>query len=64
MLRIELPEHLDRMAGTMRQWSLTSFGSLTASAPSMLRGKVYRTAGGTGGDVFVTRVLIYGVGLR
>lgn len=51
-------------AGTLRQWSLTSFGSLTASTPSMLRGKIYRTAGGTGGDVFVNRVLIYGVGLR
>lgn len=51
-------------AGTMRQWSMTSFGSLTASTPSMLRGKVYRTAGGTGGDIFVNRVLIYGVGLR
>lgn len=51
-------------AGTLRQWSMTSFGSLTASTPSMLRGKIYRTAGGTGGDVFVNRVLIYGVGLR
>lgn len=51
-------------AGTLRQWSMTSFGSLTASTPSMLVGKIYRTAGGTGGDVFVTRVLIYGVGLR
>ena len=51
-------------AGTLRQWSMTSFGSLTASTPSMLRGKIYRTAGGTGGDIFVNRVLIYGVGLR
>lgn len=51
-------------AGTMRQWSMTSFGSLTAFTPSMLRGKIYRTAGGTGGDIFVNRVLIYGVGLR
>lgn len=51
-------------AGTLRQWSFTSFGSVTASVFSEIIGKVYRTSGGTGGDVFVRRVLVYGVGLR
>lgn len=51
-------------AGTLRQWSFTSFGSVTASVYSQIVGKIFRTAGGTGGDVFVTRVLLYGVGLR
>lgn len=51
-------------AGTLKQWSFTSFGSVTASAYSEIIGKIYRTTGGTGGDVFVRRVLIYGVGLR
>lgn len=51
-------------AGTLRQWSMTSFGSLTAATQSVLVGKIYRTAGGTGGDVFVLRALVYGVGLR
>lgn len=51
-------------AGTLRQWSFTSFGSVTASVYSQIVGKIFRTAGGTGGDVFVTRVLLYGIGLR
>lgn len=51
-------------AGTLRQWSFTSFGSVTAAVYSHIVGKIYRTAGGTGGDIPVERVLIYGVGLR
>jgi hypothetical protein len=51
-------------AGTLKQWSFTSFGSLTAGVYSNIVGKIFRTAGGTGGDVFVVKVLVYGVGLR
>lgn len=51
-------------AGTLRQWSFTSFGSVTANVFSQIVGKIYRTSGGTGGDVIVSRVLLYGVGLR
>lgn len=51
-------------AGTLRQWSFTSFGTVTASVYSNIVGKIYRTSGGTGGDIFVLKVLIYGLGLR
>lgn len=51
-------------ATTLRQWSFTSFGSVTANVASDIVGKIYRTTGGTGGDVFVRRVRIYGVGLK
>lgn len=49
-----------------RRWKFTSFGSLTASARSTIRVKIWRSActNNTGTDVYLERILIYGVGLR
>ncbi|MEK7500368.1 MAG: hypothetical protein AAB649_07260, partial [Patescibacteria group bacterium] len=53
-------------ANTQKRWKLSSFGALTASARSTIRAKIWRSActNNTGSDVYIERVLIYGVGLR
>lgn len=57
----------DLGAGNVQRfWRFTSFGSVTASVRSTIRAKIWRSActNNTGSDVYVERILIYGVGLR
>jgi hypothetical protein len=57
----------DLGAGSVQvAWRFTSFGSLTTSVRSTLRAKIWRSSctNDATADVFIERVLIYGVGLR
>lgn len=57
----------DLGAGNVQRfWRFASFGSVTASVRSTIRVKAWRSActNNTGSDVYVERVLIYGIGLR